>query len=486
MERLPLLHPKNTASAAQLYHNLNGNSESSKLTSAEAFLGDLARLLTEDAAKESNCCYEYFSASVEMCPQDLPGVGDLSSERRNVLIDAGGVGNLFDPARHGVGFDLFSVLGIPCSAEGAEERRRRRQAGSLPGGPLWKGACRCLGACAAAPSLAGQNAEGIMACEVLDTDAYGDNASQFIKITRERAAGCAGTASMRPACTAYDLSTPIPGKSGQAMELPSHAIGRALPSVAAAGPPFTMEPYTSQKLGLLGNFFCSYDAESAAAPPPAAAARPPCVLRVEARGRKQREAGVGADGAQPLFTVHSFTQYLRRLLTNGLRDRGETLPAGLGGVIYVRSGWVQGHVMPDFLKEQMDWEKCSKWLRFFLNGPGDMVMFSTFVTEPPEQDEAMHALYKNLHLYAEHTHFMGLPGTPAEGQGGHYHGDVQLREAAGADETPTEKHLRRLVAESDNNGEVHYVGYFMAAEELIRVNDPAKMMDIDPGNRAGV
>lgn len=97
----------------------------------------------------------------------------------------------------------------------------------------------------------------------------------------------------------------------------------------------------------------------------------------------------------------------------------------------LREGKVKHHVMPEFSKTEIRTERqVEEWLHYFeMRAP--IVHLGTLVTGD-----------LGLDLRVQHFH-----GTGNHGDGGHYHYDV----------TP---------------GEVHYEGYFVVADSVIRIDAP--------------
>ncbi|CAD7942063.1 unnamed protein product [Amoebophrya sp. A25] len=451
----------------------------------------------------------------------FPGVGRITGER-TALVDMGGVPNMDNPERHNVEFDLFQLLEKTTSSSG------------------FRDCFHCLGAFAAAPSLVGQNAEGILSCEVVeevDSGTTGSSSGSKMKAMSniQAAAGAASSTTRTTTCPAiynYGQSESkyteiLQGPDGSRVNAlgcvsvpPGHSqkleiIGRAQPA------PYATKDYTTHKLGCLGNFFYAVKKGGHTSmlgqpsPPvsvqdetiagvrvvsPAGGSRTR-ILKIEARNRISSNTGL----------IHSFTGYLRQLLaafgqepeapqaiTKSVHP-GSALPCvGLGGVVFMKAGYIQGHVMPDFLTEKITSPQMGdRWLRFFLNGaPGNLVMFSTMLSDmmlKPDQAERQATSsvsergdikedFAGLHLRTEHTHFFGHG--PATGQGGHYHGDIAteksvLERSFRGEHSSRQDHeavatLYKHLAEP--NAPVHYVAYFSLADEIIRVNDAVKMM----------
>jgi len=121
-------------------------------------------------------------------------------------------------------------------------------------------------------------------------------------------------------------------------------------------------------------------------------------------------------------------------MRSGLRAKYTPLGqiVGLGGVFRVTKGAVKAHVMPDFPKRDITPEFCKTWLKYF-NFRAPITCLSVLVTEDVD----------DLNLRVEHSHFFS-----DHGEGGHYHYDI----------TPND---------------VEYVGYYVPAEELVRIGQPS-------------
>ncbi|RVE44643.1 hypothetical protein evm_010729 [Chilo suppressalis] len=106
---------------------------------------------------------------------------------------------------------------------------------------------------------------------------------------------------------------------------------------------------------------------------------------------------------------------------------------GLGGTFILRSGRVKFHVMPEFSSTALcSDDDVDQWLHYFeMQAP--ITHLGTLVTGD-----------HGLDLRVQHFH-----GFSAHGDGGHYHYDT----------TP---------------GTVHYEGYFVPANSLIRIDRPAQ------------
>lgn len=82
---------------------------------------------------------------------------------------------------------------------------------------------------------------------------------------------------------------------------------------------------------------------------------------------------------------------------------------GLGGVLFLKTGSIKAHVMPDFASQVLEeGPMVEKWLRFYPMGP-ELVLLSTFLTGDPSGG--------SMNVRNEHTHFYNR----SSGQGGHYH-----------------------------------------------------------------
>eukprot|EP01083_Nonionella_stella_P060724 158430_1 len=136
----------------------------------------------------------------------------------------------------------------------------------------------------------------------------------------------------------------------------------------------------------------------------------------------------------------NFTACVRESLQK-VAGVGGNQQIGMGGVIKIKSGKIRGHVMPDFLQEQVDCmnpqdNAVDEWLYFYENGP-NLVMMTTMITGDPTQANSMH-------LRVEHTHFYTL--NEGVNEGGHYHYDT----------TPDE---------------IEYEAYLNTAQYIYRVED---------------
>ncbi|CAK8676104.1 ester hydrolase C11orf54 homolog [Clavelina lepadiformis] len=112
---------------------------------------------------------------------------------------------------------------------------------------------------------------------------------------------------------------------------------------------------------------------------------------------------------------------------------GPNRAVGMGGTFLVKQGSIKIHVMPDFSETPLTCdEEVTDWLKFYeVSAP--FVCLSTFITED-----------LGLDLRVTHTHGYNKAG----GTGGHYHTDV----------TPEE---------------IEYVGYFVPAESVYRLDRPS-------------
>lgn len=153
--------------------------------------------------------------------------------------------------------------------------------------------------------------------------------------------------------------------------------------------------------------------------------RPGPVLKVTARGRK----GEGK----------SFTEFLRTSLNEVY---GNEHQISMGGVVFIKKGLCQFHVMPDFPSEAdlpfKDRGAVNEWLTHHRYS-GPLTCLTVFHSCDPE----------GLGLRMEHTH--GYSEDRAEG--GHYHYDI----AAGEDDAD----------------EVEYEAYLNTAKSLFRIDRPA-------------
>lgn len=124
----------------------------------------------------------------------------------------------------------------------------------------------------------------------------------------------------------------------------------------------------------------------------------------------------------------NFVTCMRQTLEKQYGDK----PVGMGGTFVVQKGKVKAHIMPaEFSPCPLNSdEEVNKWLHFYeMNAP--LVCLPVFVSRDPGFD-----------LRLEHTHFFSH-----HGEGGHYHYDT----------TPDI---------------VEYLGYFLPAEFLYRIDQP--------------
>mmetsp|Transcript_1929 Transcript_1929/g.4429 ORF Transcript_1929/g.4429 Transcript_1929/m.4429 type:complete len:413 (+) Transcript_1929:155-1393(+) len=333
-------------------------------TSTPTGLRDVATLLQayhdgsrgEDGV--SGALYDTFSVSVVDSPKDLPGIGWLSD---GMLLDVGGVPNMDNVERHDVQFDLDDLVENTSSAFASGEGRESHQNCGV----------MILGALAAAPCVAGCNAEGIMCCELVageDGERKSRSASKYTKITSERPWSDATVPISHDGFVQRLELPPVTPPSGPGGDGDLMVQGQSRKS----RDPFCTRDYAPlRKLGCLGNFFLATrirgeNCETATAQNQKM--HRSSVLKVHARRRLKGGA------------VHSFTQWLRdafvevgqRLLEqqssiSSTDSKPAFLPAlGFGGVVFVKSGFVQGHVMPDFLPHKSEnATMCNDWLRFF-------------------------------------------------------------------------------------------------------------------------
>jgi len=111
---------------------------------------------------------------------------------------------------------------------------------------------------------------------------------------------------------------------------------------------------------------------------------------------------------------------------------GEDKPVALGGVFIMDKGQAKLHVMPDFSETPLTTdEEVENWLHFYHADAPLICLCGSCVSHDPGFD-----------LRVEHTHVFS-----SHGQGGHYHYDV----------TPVD---------------VEYTGYFVVAEQVVRVDAP--------------
>ena len=141
--------------------------------------------------------------------------------------------------------------------------------------------------------------------------------------------------------------------------------------------------------------------------------KPGKVVKVVAKSRKGK---------------NNFVSCMRHSLDNYY---GNFRTVGMGGVFCIETGKAKLHVMPEFSKEGLDSdEHVNEWLNFYtMDSP--LTCLSVFVSND-----------SGLDLRLEHTHCFS-----DHGQGGHYHEDT----------TPEE---------------VSYLGYFVPAEYIYRIDRP--------------
>lgn len=331
---------------------------------------------------------------------------------RNFLIDFGGVANMNEPSRHNITFDLHDII----------DHASRAVAENYPSTQEQSCYRTSFGAAAAEPSAAGGNAEGILSC------AWADKFSNSSRVTR------------------------ILKNSEKKIHQSSNDDNR-MECVAAepCAQPFETLRYTTPKVGCLGNIFCAERKSGSAK-------NSRETLWIEAKGRIK----TGDE-------CHSFTCWLREILTDKFKGK----VVGLGGIFDVLSGYIKGHVMPDFLNVPITTtQQCNEWLRFFANTP----QLSRAESEIQTEKNKLRCFatlcsgaenWEDLTLRPEHTHFFGIGGDPGvQNQGGHYHGDVFLQHKHPEDKNGPHRHPE----------DIHYSGYFYPAEWIVRINDAAKMM----------
>lgn len=122
---------------------------------------------------------------------------------------------------------------------------------------------------------------------------------------------------------------------------------------------------------------------------------------------------------------NNFVSIIRRSLKEYSKE-----PMALGGIFRVEKGTVKGHVMPDFVNEDLTTKaQVDQWLKFYdVDAP--LNCLSVLLTED----------INNAGFRLEHTHFFSN-----HGQAGHYHFDI----------TPKQ---------------IHYHGYFILCDEAIMVD----------------
>lgn len=124
-----------------------------------------------------------------------------------------------------------------------------------------------------------------------------------------------------------------------------------------------------------------------------------------------------------------FIASIRKSLQNHYKEKA----VGLGGTFLLKEGTVKQHVMPDFSTTPiLSDEDVSNWLKFF-EMPSPLINVGTLVSADVE----------DLDLRLQHFHSFSY-----HGYGGHYHIDL----------TPDI---------------VEYLGYFVIAEKIHRVDKPA-------------
>ena len=205
----------------------------------------------------------------------------------------------------------------------------------------------------------------------------------------------------------------------------AHVGGRILSRVARVGEDrqCIVESYESLICGPIANLFVSEG-------------KPGEIIRIELRTRF---------GDQP-----SLTQAIRDSLAS---ITGGDLHIGMGGVFKLLQGRVRSHVMPDYdclVGGYYDTEKervVKDFLQFYQHMGPNLLCLCTLWTGDPTGGEL------NLRTSGEHTHFYHQDDNKQ--QAGHYHGDV----------TPDE---------------VHYLGYFQLAGQIIRFGDIYEELGIKP------
>ncbi|XP_072040997.1 ester hydrolase C11orf54-like [Amphiura filiformis] len=123
----------------------------------------------------------------------------------------------------------------------------------------------------------------------------------------------------------------------------------------------------------------------------------------------------------------NFVTCMRKTLQTKYGDK----PVGMGGTFVMEKGKAKIHIMPEFSKTPITSnEDVNNWLKFYeMKAP--LIALSVFVSNDP-----------GLDLRVEHSHCFSH-----HGDGGHYHYDV----------TPDE---------------VSYLGYYVPAEKIYRVDRP--------------
>jgi len=146
----------------------------------------------------------------------------------------------------------------------------------------------------------------------------------------------------------------------------------------------------------------------------------------------------------------SLTQVIRESLAS---ITGGERQIGMGGAFKLVEGRVRSHVMPNYdclIEGYYDIEKelvVKDFLQFYEHmGPNLLCLCTLWTGDPTGGD-------LNLRTSGEHTHFYHQEFNKQ--QAGHYHGDV----------TPDE---------------VHYIGYFQMADQIIRCGDIYEELGIKP------
>ena len=205
----------------------------------------------------------------------------------------------------------------------------------------------------------------------------------------------------------------------------AHVGGQILSRVARVGADrqCIVENYDSLVCGPIANLFVSEGKQGQ-------------IIRIELQKRI---------GDQP-----SLTQMIRESLdsiTGGERQ------IGMGGAFKLLQGRVRSHVMPNYdclVEGYYDTEKelvVKDFLQFYEHMGPDLLCLCTLWTGDPSGGDL------NLRTSGEHTHFYHQDDNKQ--QAGHYHGDV----------TPDD---------------VHYVGYFQLADQIIRFGDIYEELGIKP------
>eukprot|EP01120_Amphizonella_sp_Union-15-10_P009359 TRINITY_DN3522_c0_g1_i1.p1 TRINITY_DN3522_c0_g1~~TRINITY_DN3522_c0_g1_i1.p1 ORF type:complete len:320 (-),score=68.50 TRINITY_DN3522_c0_g1_i1:72-1031(-) len=142
----------------------------------------------------------------------------------------------------------------------------------------------------------------------------------------------------------------------------------------------------------------------------------------------------GSDGLPgPVIQVHvkerTGKDNLVSCMRNGIAQHYGEKPVGLGGTFQLVNGTIKSHVMPCFPKEDLtNSERVNNWLKYF-HVPAPITCLSVMVSQD-----------LGLDLRLEHTHFFS-----ERNDGGHYHYDI-------------------------SPSEVEYLGYFLPAEKLYRID----------------